>query len=130
MLIINKTSDSDSGDEEPEWDDPLHLIDMAYARVTMLLRIGDMTEHKYHTLQVFTISNYITIINYITTNKSSQLLLLVIFCFNEVLSELIGEALDQHKDDWGKGKGKVKGKDWGWGKGKDKQVFIIVCICC
>ena len=55
MLIINKTSDSDSGDEEPEWDDPLHLIDMACARVSMLINIGAMTELKYNTLQVFTI---------------------------------------------------------------------------
>ena len=68
MLIINKASE-----EEPEWDDPIHLIEMACTRVTMLIRVGPMTETKYSILQVFTINNYIT------TNKSSQLLLLVIF---------------------------------------------------
>ena len=79
MLIINKASDSDSDEEEPEWDNPSHLIDVACARVSMLINIGAMTEFKYNTLQVFTISTYITINNYITTNKSSHLLLLVIF---------------------------------------------------
>ena len=80
VLTINKASDSDEedADEEPEWNDPTHLIDMACARVTMLIRIGPMTEHKYWTLQVFTSNTYIAINNYIT-NKSSQLLLLVIF---------------------------------------------------
>ena len=63
MLIINKANDS-----EPEWDDPVHLIEMACARVTMLIHIGPMTENKYSILEVFTINNYIT------TNKSSQLL--------------------------------------------------------
>ena len=71
MLIINKASDPDA--------DPTHLIDMAYSRVQMLINIGPMTHHKYVALQVFTSNTYITINNYITTNKSSQLLLLVIF---------------------------------------------------
>ena len=55
MLIINKASDS-----EPEWNDPNHLIDMACARVSMLINIGAMTEHKYLILQVFAIDTYIT----------------------------------------------------------------------
>ena len=55
MLIINKANDS-----EPEWNDPNHLIDMASARVAMLIHIGPMTEHKYLILQVFTIDTYIT----------------------------------------------------------------------
>ena len=76
MLIIKKASDSD---DDAEWNNPTHLIEMACARVQMLISIGAMTEHKYSTLQVFTINTYITINNYITTNKSSQLLLLVIF---------------------------------------------------
>ena len=76
MLIINKASDSD---DDAEWDNPTNLIDMACARVQMLISIEPMTEYKYYTLQVFTINTYITINNYITTNKSPQLLLLVIF---------------------------------------------------
>ena len=76
MLIINQASDSD---DDAEWDNPTHLIEMACARAQMLISIGAMTEHKHSTLQVFTINTYITIDNYITTNKSSQLLLFVIF---------------------------------------------------
>ena len=76
MLIINKASDSD---DEASWNDPTHLIDMACARVQMLISTVHMTEHNYVALQVFTINTYITINNYIATNKSSQLLLLVIF---------------------------------------------------
>ena len=75
-LTINKASDSD---DDAEWNNPLHLIEMACARVQMLISIWAMTEHKYHTLQVFTINTYITINNYVSTNKSSQPLLLVIF---------------------------------------------------
>ena len=103
MVIINKANDS-----EPEWSDPIHLIEMACARVQVLIRIGPMPETKYDTL--------------------------------EVISELIGETLDQHRGDFGKGKGKGKDKGSGKsekgdsGKGKDKgsgkQVFIIVCVCC
>ena len=62
MRIINKASDSDSDEQEPEWNDPTHLIDMACARVQMLLSIGAMTEFKYSTLQVFTINTYITLL--------------------------------------------------------------------
>ena len=88
MLIIKKCGmstrsdddepDEEDADEEPEWNDPIHLIDVAYSRVQMLISIGAMTHHKYVALQVFTINIYITIDNYITTNKSSQPLLLVI----------------------------------------------------
>ena len=61
MLVINnKTSDSD--EQEPEWNDPTHFIDMACARVQMLLSIGAMTELKYSTLQVFTINTYVTLL--------------------------------------------------------------------
>ena len=75
MLIINKASDPDDDENHDE----NHLSDMTCARVTMLIHIGPMTEYKYFTLQVFTSKTYITINNYITTNKLPQLLLLVIF---------------------------------------------------
>ena len=75
VLIINKASDSD---DDAEWNNPIHFIDMAYARVQVLISIGAMIHHKYVALQVFTINTYITTNNYITTNKSSQPLLLVI----------------------------------------------------
>ena len=66
MLIINKASDSD---DDASWNDPTHLIDMACARLTMLIRTVPMTEHNYVALQVFTINTYIINSNYITTNK-------------------------------------------------------------
>ena len=47
--------DEEDADEEPEWNDPIHLIDVAYARVQMLTSIGPMTEHMYVALQVFTV---------------------------------------------------------------------------
>ena len=67
--------DDEAPDYEDPDEDPKHLSDMACARVQMFIHLCPMTEHKYHTLQVFTIKTYITINNYITTNKPPQLLL-------------------------------------------------------